>query len=1709
MTLGPDSSQGWRLGGWCCGILLYSASILAGSAVITHCPTNRIILAGSQCLASLEDLTAEVESSEPGAVASVTQYPLAGTGLGLGTNLVTLSVTDTNDQTSSCVTLITVVDATPPVIEWYLTNVVVAAGLGCLGWMPDLTETDYLVAADNCSSVTVTQSVAADTVLVLGTNEVVLGIVDEAGNAAYCTNYVVVADQTPPIIVCYLTNVVVPADTNCQGRMPDLTGMNYLMAVDNCSSVTATQSVAADTVLGLGTNEVVVGLVDTAGNTDYYTNYVVVVDQTPPVITGPADLSVGNDPGQCGAVVTYTTPEGHDNCSGAVTTQVEGLASGSLFPVGRTTNTFQVTDSAGYSAACSFVVTVADTEPPVISWYLTNVVVVADTNCQGRMPDLTGMNYLVAVDNCSSVTATQSVAADTVLGLGTNEVVGGVVDTAGNTAYYTNSVMVVDTTPPVLTCAANKSVEYTDAWTFEDPGAMDACGTNTLTALSTTTNWACGAGYMATRVWQAVDAFANSATCTQIVTVVDTTLPVILCPSNFTVECSIPWSFGTPVAADKGLGGVLVYDNSANDLATRFEVGTNEAGNQIILAGTERYLEGFSYEFWSTNLTGASSLEGTNVTVRLRFYANDGTNFNNYPTPGTLLYDSGEFWLGTWTTPRATVVYDEFDLWLYALYPLMDALPPSFTWTVQFDGLGANDRIGVDLYSPPVVGQSYGDFWLRTDGGWELRMLAGVAADIAARAIASTNRVVISVLDTVTNAVPGGLFAVTRTWRATDACGNSSDCSQTVTVADTTPPLITVCPPDRSLSIGANCLLMLPDCSGELIATDACGQVLVSQSPPPGTAVGLGQYVLTFTASDTASNTSTCTLLLNATSPPEAHTNISLSEFMAKNVLSITDETGTHSDWIEIHNAGSCPVNLDGWCLTDDVTRLTKWRFPATNISGGQFIIVWASDKNRRVPGAPLHTNFKMGDEGEYLALVQPDGTNIATQFYPTFPPQLPDVSYGMPADGATNAYLASPTPAMPNSAETNFNVADLSLAPGRGWYTNSVAVSIGTPTAGATLYYTTNGTVPSPTNGLVYTGPLVFTNTTVLRAAAYRPAFLPALASHTYVFPQRVIFQTGTGFPATWGTNSYGVPVEAIYKCNSNIVNEPRWSNQIPASLLSLPTMSVAMNTDDLFGTNGIYSNPYGDGDEWERPCSVEYFRPDSQPGFQINCGIQIQGSLSRDPTITPKHNFRLKFKQMYGSAKLLFDLYPGSPVSDFDTLVLHASLNDHWFWIGGRAQLHRDQWCADTQQETGGFGTHGTYVNLYVNGLYWGLYNLGERPDASYAAHYLGGQKSDYDAFNFNELKDGTTNAWSELLALVTAGVTNDTTWSNVCYYLDVPSFIDYLLINFYAANQDWPLNNYWKDGAVARGVPFHLFSWDAEESLWIMDDLTDMTLGEPGVLYSSLRQYPEFRRLFGDHAQQLLFNGGALTPQRCAARWMKRAQEIDLAMVAESARWGIAASPWEGGGMITHDDWIEEQTYLLANWFPQRTDILIAQLRNTTPPMDDAPVFTPHNGIIAESLDVVITATAGTLYYTTNGSDPRLPDGGLSPDALVYESALTLTRSVQLRARAFVANTWSALAEAYYPRWNEVELEVSGISHQGDGSVKLDFVAWPGVSYTLRAATSLNSAPMVPSYGAGYPSEWEAIATLVPSPDGTFSYVDTTATNYSTRFYRLTWP
>jgi len=127
-----------------------------------------------------------------------------------------------------------------------------------------------------------------------------------------------------------------------------------------------------------------------------------------------------------------------------------------------------------------------------------------------------------------------------------------------------------------------------------------------------------------------------------------------------------------------------------------------------------------------------------------------------------------------------------------------------------------------------------------------------------------------------------------------------------------------------------------------------------------------------------------------------------INEFMADNETVLQDEDGEFPDWIEIYNPTEAAIELDGWYLTDDPDDLTKWEFPACTLDVDDYLVVFASDKDRADPGSPLHTNFKLSAGGEYLALVKADGATVAHQFAPTFPGQMPDVSYGFTHSGKT-----------------------------------------------------------------------------------------------------------------------------------------------------------------------------------------------------------------------------------------------------------------------------------------------------------------------------------------------------------------------------------------------------------------------------------------------------------------------------------------------------------------------------------------------------------------------------------------------------------------------------------------------------------------------------------------------------------------------------------
>jgi hypothetical protein len=223
--------------------------------------------------------------------------------------------------------------------------------------------------------------------------------------------------------------------------------------------------------------------------------------------------------------------------------------------------------------------------------------------------------------------------------------------------------------------------------------------------------------------------------------------------------------------------------------------------------------------------------------------------------------------------------------------------------------------------------------------------------------------------------------------------------------------------------------------------------------------------------------------------------------------------------------------------------------------------------------------------------------------------------------------------------------------------------------------------------------------------------------------------------------------------------------------------------------------------------------------------------------------------------------------------------------------------------------------------------VYDATERPDANFAASYFGGSQKDYDVINESVAKDGTIEAFNVLASM--RNLSRSSEYEKLQELLNVTQYIDYLLLNYYAGNQDVGENKNWY--AIRRrqpAGPFQYLMWDGEQ---VLQDLNDDTVNAPFVIpfrvAQELRGNAEFRLAFADRVQRHFFKNGALTPAATAARWMKRAAEVDRAIIAESARWGY----YRSNPPFSRDkEWVTEQQRLIKSYFPRRTEIVLEQLR-----------------------------------------------------------------------------------------------------------------------------------------------------------------------------------
>lgn len=777
-----------------------------------------------------------------------------------------------------------------------------------------------------------------------------------------------------------------------------------------------------------------------------------------------------------------------------------------------------------------------------------------------------------------------------------------------------------------------------------------------------------------------------------------------------------------------------------------------------------------------------------------------------------------------------------------------------------------------------------------------------------------------------------------------------------------------------------------------------------------------------------------------------------ITEFMAKNDGFLEDGNGDTPDWIEIQNIGDAPLDLAGYRLTDDHNELSRWVFPQVIVDPGGLIVVFASGQETndyQDAQGNYHTNFKLASDGEYLALVAPDGT-ILSEYGSgdaNYAPQTSNVSYGIghavPSIDGQLGYMQTPTPGEVNVGNESVfmgvvGIAQVSVE--AGFFDSPQVVEISSPTPGAEIYFTTDGSEPVGTNpaAQLYHEPLAVTTTMVLRTKATKADYIASdVHTATYLFLEDVIRQSNDqpGLPTRW--QQPGTGYDADYEMDQDIVNDPAYRDEIIDGLSSIPTFSIVMDPEDLFSPDGLYIDTSRRGRASERPVSLEIIDPNGNLDLQIDAGLRNHGNRTRLFEVTLKQSLRLVFRGEYGAAKLEYPLFPDAPVDRFDNIVLHAAkiLDD--------PQMVRNSFGRNTNLAMGNDEGHSTHVHLYLNGLYWGLYNPFERPDAKFASEYYGGSEADYDSIltDGTEVVDGDVSRYNAMWDLIRDGSETPEQLAEIERHVDLNDLIDLLLVNKYMAHDEAEMQAV---GSRVGDPNFKFFAHDLDEggmnSVRANKNLDGFM--PPGV-FRAMRNNPEIAMRFADRAHKHFFNGGALTAEVAMERWEGLYNNISSAAIAESARWGdthwrtvFPREPYTPNGVLA-----AEGRFLRETFFPNRGQEVISQQRRLgLYPDIEAPTWNRFGGSVPLGFELTMAHANenGAILYTLDGTDPRQFGGDAWPDAQVYDgTAIPIGRDVVVKARVLSDGQWSALTETNFVIASEFPLRITEINYHPHGA------------------------------------------------------------------------
>ena len=737
------------------------------------------------------------------------------------------------------------------------------------------------------------------------------------------------------------------------------------------------------------------------------------------------------------------------------------------------------------------------------------------------------------------------------------------------------------------------------------------------------------------------------------------------------------------------------------------------------------------------------------------------------------------------------------------------------------------------------------------------------------------------------------------------------------------------------------------------------------------------------------------------------------------------DADGSPEDWIELHNPAPAAIDIGGYFLTDTATRLARWRFPnPTIIPANGYLVVFASNKNRAVSGQELHTNFRLAADGEYLALVQPDGATIVRAFSPAYPTVPEYWSYGLtlPAAGGNYAPFQIPTPGAANTTTPGTPAGDVVFSiPSQAFAGASVSVSLTTASPTAQIRYTTNRTEPTAAATL-YTGPITLTTTTMVRARAFEstPGFAPGLVrSETYI-------KLGSA-AATFTSNLPVVVVDGFGSGKPNANTPMFWTLYEPnpaTSNRSALTNAPSIATRGRMVVRGSssagwpkYSMNIEAWDELNEDTPVAPLGMAPEADWILQSNYDFDRGMIRNPFMYEISNRigrwapRWRFVEVFANTNDGTLDYPGDYMGVYAIMEKPERGAD-------RIPIERlDKNDLAGDDLTGGYivkvdrldpGTSGwvTSRNFPLTEPFGTEVRLNYAyPEELPAPNpIIPPAQSAYIRNYVQAFED----------AVVQSNRINPATGLHYTDYIDRDSWVDHGLLNILAANADcFRLSTFMHKPRLGKLTAGPI--WDFDRTMGSTDSRSTSPTGwsaaQPATdiltwgWWKFLWTDPDFWQRYTDRWFEL--RDGILTNANLTGLVSQFETQISEAAVRNFAKW--TATPPRDGPDAGATQTFSDEMDIMRLWLTQRTAWLDAQFV-------PRPVRSPAGG---QTATVTLTAAQGSIHYTLDGSDPRLPGGAVNPAALTLTSgsSVTVTASTLLTARARNGSLWSAPSTGYY--------------------------------------------------------------------------------------------